>query len=89
MGCNMCVVQKPEEQYRVMFQVRIKTEVCQMSDFFAPEFIWLKKIEIDFLSTWGHITETSSSPILRSNKFQTKITTVTKQITQNCELGQT
>lgn len=21
MGCNMCVVQKPEEQYRVMFQV--------------------------------------------------------------------
>ncbi|CAG03942.1 unnamed protein product [Tetraodon nigroviridis] len=21
MGCNMCVVQKPEDQYRVMFQV--------------------------------------------------------------------
>ncbi|XP_056105759.1 PDZ domain-containing protein 4 [Rhinichthys klamathensis goyatoka] len=24
MGCNMCVVQKPEEQYRVMFQVNSK-----------------------------------------------------------------
>ncbi|KAM9785721.1 PDZ domain-containing protein 4-like [Neosynchiropus ocellatus] len=24
MGCNMCVVQKPEEQYRVMFQVNTK-----------------------------------------------------------------
>lgn len=22
MGCNMCVVKRPEEQYRIMFQVR-------------------------------------------------------------------
>lgn len=25
MGCNMCVVQKPEEQYKIMFQVRTPT----------------------------------------------------------------
>uniref|UniRef100_A0A672LXX5 PDZ domain containing 4 n=1 Tax=Sinocyclocheilus grahami TaxID=75366 RepID=A0A672LXX5_SINGR len=25
MGCNMCVVNRPEEQYRIMFQVRIPT----------------------------------------------------------------
>ncbi|KAJ8016789.1 hypothetical protein DPEC_G00011010 [Dallia pectoralis] len=30
MGCNMCVVQKPEEQYRVMFQVKGK-ELCRLS----------------------------------------------------------
>uniref|UniRef100_A0A4W4HKD6 PDZ domain-containing protein n=1 Tax=Electrophorus electricus TaxID=8005 RepID=A0A4W4HKD6_ELEEL len=24
MGCNMCVVNRPEEQYRIMFQVRLK-----------------------------------------------------------------
>ncbi|XP_061909454.1 PDZ domain-containing protein 4-like [Entelurus aequoreus] len=30
MGCNMCVVQKPEEQYRVMFQVN-KKELCRLS----------------------------------------------------------
>ncbi|MEQ2235415.1 hypothetical protein ILYODFUR_002106 [Ilyodon furcidens] len=30
MGCNMCVVQKPEEQYRVMFQVNAK-ELSRLS----------------------------------------------------------
>uniref|UniRef100_A0A674MR50 Uncharacterized protein n=1 Tax=Takifugu rubripes TaxID=31033 RepID=A0A674MR50_TAKRU len=30
MGCNMCVVQKPEEQYRVMFQVSAK-ELSRLS----------------------------------------------------------
>ncbi|XP_061626846.1 PDZ domain-containing protein 4 [Phyllopteryx taeniolatus] len=30
MGCNMCVVQKPEEQYRVMFQVNRK-ELSRLS----------------------------------------------------------
>uniref|UniRef100_G3PET3 PDZ domain containing 4 n=1 Tax=Gasterosteus aculeatus TaxID=69293 RepID=G3PET3_GASAC len=30
MGCNMCVVQKPEEQYRVMFQVNGK-DLCRLS----------------------------------------------------------
>uniref|UniRef100_A0A8C6SMG1 PDZ domain containing 4 n=1 Tax=Neogobius melanostomus TaxID=47308 RepID=A0A8C6SMG1_9GOBI len=30
MGCNMCVVQKPEEQYRFMFQVRGK-ELARLS----------------------------------------------------------
>uniref|UniRef100_A0AAZ1XHG2 PDZ domain-containing protein n=1 Tax=Oreochromis aureus TaxID=47969 RepID=A0AAZ1XHG2_OREAU len=29
MGCNMCVVKRPEEQYRIMFQVRhLSTLVC-------------------------------------------------------------
>uniref|UniRef100_A0A673BPH5 PDZ domain containing 4 n=1 Tax=Sphaeramia orbicularis TaxID=375764 RepID=A0A673BPH5_9TELE len=28
MGCNMCVVQKPEEQYRVMFQVSALCLLC-------------------------------------------------------------
>nr|XP_046221696.1 PDZ domain-containing protein 4-like [Oncorhynchus gorbuscha] len=29
MGCNMCVVQKPEEQYRVMFQKgQISNTLC-------------------------------------------------------------
>uniref|UniRef100_A0A8C8I5L6 PDZ domain-containing protein n=1 Tax=Oncorhynchus tshawytscha TaxID=74940 RepID=A0A8C8I5L6_ONCTS len=32
MGCNMCVVQKPEEQYRVMFQVNGKELSCLSRD---------------------------------------------------------
>ncbi|XP_026189503.1 PDZ domain-containing protein 4-like isoform X2 [Mastacembelus armatus] len=32
MGCNMCVVQKPEEQYRVMFQVKGKDLSCLSGD---------------------------------------------------------
>ncbi|KAI7794602.1 PDZ domain-containing protein 4 isoform X1 [Triplophysa rosa] len=32
MGCNMCVVQKPEEQYRVMFQKRqINSMLCSIN----------------------------------------------------------
>uniref|UniRef100_A0A8C9Y2D2 PDZ domain containing 4 n=1 Tax=Sander lucioperca TaxID=283035 RepID=A0A8C9Y2D2_SANLU len=32
MGCNMCVVQKPEEQYKVMFQVNGKDLSCLSGD---------------------------------------------------------
>ncbi|XP_068184463.1 PDZ domain-containing protein 4-like [Antennarius striatus] len=34
MGCNMCVVQKPEEQYRVMFQ---KGHLCNMLVYFEAD----------------------------------------------------
>lgn len=36
MGCNMCVVQKPEEQYRVMFQVSTQSTLPR-SLFFCSE----------------------------------------------------
>lgn len=37
MGCNMCVVKRPEEQYRIMFQVRspaatVRTELTLQVD---------------------------------------------------------
>lgn len=28
MGCNMCVVKRPEEQYRIMFQVGNRSKLC-------------------------------------------------------------
>ena len=43
MGCNMCVVKRPEEQYRIMFQVRNQIQVfpeASVISVYKPVWVW-------------------------------------------------